>query len=168
MSALRVGCGYDVHAFGGKRPLVLGGVRIDHHRGLLGHSDADVVTHALLDALLGAAAWGDIGDWFPTSEERHRGASSVSFLDRVVGELRAAGWGLVNVDVTVVAQEPRLAGSRGAIRACLSEHLGLEPASVSVKATTPDHLGAIGRAEGIAAQAVVLLELVDGHGGTRE
>ncbi len=158
MPELRVGIGYDVHAFAAGRALVLGGVGIDHRRGLAGHSDADVLTHALVDALLGAAGWGDLGDWFPADDQSYRDAESLSFLDRVADELRRRGWRVINVDTTIVAQEPRLAEQRSIIGRRLAERLGLEPGRVSVKATTPDHLGAIGRAEGIAAQAVVLLE----------
>jgi 2-C-methyl-D-erythritol 2,4-cyclodiphosphate synthase len=159
---LRVGCGYDVHAFAAGRPLVLGGVHIEHSRGLAGHSDADVLIHALVDAMLGAAGLGDIGDWFPPSDSSLRDADSRQFLDRTREELARNGWRLVNVDSTVLAQEPRLAERRAEIRDRLADHLGLDRGRVSVKATTPDHLGAIGRAEGIAAQAVVLLEAVEG------
>ena len=162
MVELRVGCGYDVHAFAAGRSLVLGGVSIAHTRGLAGHSDADVLTHALVDALLGAAGLGDIGDWFPPADPLYRDADSQLFLERVKGELDRRGWRVVNVDTTLLAQEPRLGDRRAAIRDRLAARLGLEPGRVSVKATTPDHLGAIGRAEGIAAQAVVLLEAVEG------
>jgi 2-C-methyl-D-erythritol 2,4-cyclodiphosphate synthase len=162
MPELRVGCGYDVHAFAEGRSLVLGGVTIEHDRGLAGHSDADVLTHALVDALLGAAGLGDIGDWFPAGDPAYRDADSQLFLDRARQELERRGWRVVNVDLTLLAQEPRLGGRRSAIRARLADRLGLEPDRVSVKATTPDHLGAIGRAEGIAAQAVVLLEALEG------
>ena len=162
MVELRVGCGYDVHAFAAGRALVLGGVRIEHGRGLAGPSDADVLTHALVDAMLGAAGLGDIGDWFPPGDPRYRDADSQQFLDRVTQALREGGWRVVNVDTTLLAQEPRLGDRRAAIRDCLAERLGLDRSRVSVKATTPDHLGAIGRAEGIAAQAVVLLEAVEG------
>jgi 2-C-methyl-D-erythritol 2,4-cyclodiphosphate synthase len=158
MAELRVGCGYDVHAFASDRQLVLGGVRFEHRLGLAGHSDADVLTHALIDALLGAAGWGDIGDWFDSADPQHRDAESLTFLERVAEELRRAGWRIINVDTTVVAQEPRLAARRAAIRERLAERLGVDPDRLSVKATSPDRLGAIGRADGIAAQAVVLLE----------
>jgi 2-C-methyl-D-erythritol 2,4-cyclodiphosphate synthase len=154
----RVGCGYDLHAFAVGRPLVLGGIRVAYERGLAGHSDADVLTHAVIDALLGAAGWGDIGEWFPSSDERYRDADSLTLLDQVVRALRTAGWRIANVDATILAQQPRLAGHRAAIRQALAEHLDLDPDRVSVKATTPDHLGAVGRVEGIAAQAVSLLE----------
>jgi 2-C-methyl-D-erythritol 2,4-cyclodiphosphate synthase len=158
VAELRVGSGYDLHAFAEDRALVLGGVTVPHTRGLAGHSDADVLTHALIDALLGAAVLGDIGDWFPSGDPRYRDARSLILLDRVTDELRQRGWRLINADTTIIAQEPRLAVARAAIRASLAQRLGLDPGRVSVKATTPDHLGAIGRAEGIAAQAVVLVE----------
>lgn len=141
---------------------MLGGVRIEHGRGLAGHSDADVLIHALIDALLGAAGLGDIGDWFPPGDPALRDADSRQFLDRTREELARRGWRVVNVDSTVLAQEPRLGERRGEIRDRLADRLGLEPARVSVKATSPDHLGAIGRVEGIAAQAIVLLEAVEG------
>lgn len=158
MADLRVGCGYDVHAFVPGRALVLGGVPIEHPRGLAGHSDADVLSHALIDALLGAAGWGDLGDWFPSDDPSCRDAQSLTMLVRVADRLRDAGWRLVNLDTTVVAQEPRLVQLRMRIKNCLAERLGIDPSRVSVKATTADHLGAVGRGEGIAAQAVVLLE----------
>jgi 2-C-methyl-D-erythritol 2,4-cyclodiphosphate synthase len=153
-----------VHAFAAGRPLVLGGVRIDHPQGLAGHSDADVLTHAIADALLGAAGLGDLGDWFPPDDPPFRDADSLTFLDRIAAELRQSGWRVVNVDATLVAQQPRLADHRAAMSACLAQRLGLEPGRVSVKATTTDHLGSLGRAEGIAAQAVVLLEAIDAAG----
>lgn len=158
MPELRIGCGYDVHAFGAVRPLVLGGATIAHDCGLAGTSDADVVAHAIIDALLGAVAWGDIGTWFPSDDPRYQGASSLDLLDQVVQELERQGWRVGNIDVTVIAQRPRLGHYREAMRATLAEHLRVEQGCVSVKATTPDHLGAIGRAEGIAAQAVALLQ----------
>jgi 2-C-methyl-D-erythritol 2,4-cyclodiphosphate synthase len=158
VTELRIGCGYDVHAFGVDRPLILGGITVPNRAGLVGHSDADVLTHAVIDALLGAAALGDLGDWFGTSRPEYQGASSLTLLRQVTTELRRTGWRIVNLDSTIVAQEPRLSDSRSAMRACLARVLRVDPARVSVKATTPDHLGAIGRIEGIAAQAVVLLE----------
>jgi 2-C-methyl-D-erythritol 2,4-cyclodiphosphate synthase len=162
MAELRVGCGYDVHAFAADRALVLGGVRVAHDRGLAGHSDGDVLTHAVVDALLGAAGLGDIGDWFPPGDVRYRDADSLVFLDRVARELEARGWRVVNLDATVVAQAPRLGDLRAAIGERLAERLGIERGRVSIKATTPDHLGSIGRGAGVAAQAVVLLEAVEG------
>ena len=121
MAESRVGCGYDLHAFAEGRALVLGGVTIEHSRGLAGHSDADVLTHAVIDALLGAAALGDIGDWFPPGDPRYRDVLSLTLLDRVSAELRERGWRLINLDTTIIAQEPRLAGARDTIRARLAE-----------------------------------------------
>src|SRR6476659_3836206 len=132
-----VGIGYDSHGVAEGRPLVLGGVQIEHERGLAGHSDADVLTHAVVDALLGAAGLGDLGDWFPADDPRYRDADSLTFLDRVTAELTRAGWRVLNVDTTVVAQVPRLAERREQIRRRLAERLALEPSRVSVKATTP-------------------------------
>jgi len=163
-----VGIGYDAHAFAADRDLVLGGIAVEHERGLAGHSDADVLTHAVVDALLGAAGWGDLGDWYPPDDPKLDGASSVAFLAEVAERLWREGWRLVNLDTIVVAQEPRLAAQRARMRDCLADHLGLERNRVSVKATTPDHLGAIGRAEGIAAQAIVLLEApIGGEGASK-
>jgi 2-C-methyl-D-erythritol 2,4-cyclodiphosphate synthase len=155
---LRVGCGLDVHAFGGPRPLFLGGVEVPYRRGLDGHSDADVLTHAVIDALLGAAGLGDLGERFGTDRPEYRGVSSLTLLQHVMDELRRLGWTVVNLDATVLAEEPRLSDHRSAMRTCLARLLQIDPTRVSVKATTPDHLGSIGRAEGIAAQAVVLLQ----------
>jgi 2-C-methyl-D-erythritol 2,4-cyclodiphosphate synthase len=165
MGELRVGCGYDIHAFTSGRPLVLGGVTIEHNRGLAGHSDADVLTHAVVDALLGAVGWGDLGDWFPTSDPRYRDANSLTFLDQVAYKLRGGGWRVLNLDTTLVAQEPHLSPQRGPMRDCLAQRLGIEAKRVSVKSTTADHLGSIGRAEGIAAHAVVLLEAPNRESG---
>jgi 2-C-methyl-D-erythritol 2,4-cyclodiphosphate synthase len=151
MSA-RVGFGYDSHRFAVGRPLILGGVRIEHPLGLEGHSDADVLTHAVIDALLGAAGAGDIGRRFPPEEERWRDADSLELLATVVGEL---GGSVVNVDATVVCEQPRLGPHRAAIEARLGEAAA---APVSVKATTNERMGAIGRGEGIAAFAVALIE----------
>ena len=150
-AGLRVGIGYDSHRFGADRPLLLGGVEIDHGSGLEGHSDADVVIHAVIDALLGAAGRGDIGSHFPPSEERWRDADSAELLTAVIAELGAAP---ANVDVTVICEEPKLGPHRAAIEQRLS---GLVGAPVSVKATTNEGMGAIGRGEGIAAMAVALL-----------
>ena len=154
----RVGSGFDCHALAPGRRLVLGGVEIPHDSGLAGHSDGDALAHAVIDALLGAAARGDVGQWFPSSDARWAGADSVDVLLRTVIEtLRAEGWALVNVDATIVAQRPRLAQHLPAMRERLAPVLGLPLDAVSVKATTTDHLGALGRGEGIAAQAVALL-----------
>lgn len=157
---LRVGTGYDVHAFSDMagRALVLGGVVIPHAHGLAGHSDADVVIHAVVDALLGAAALGDIGTHFPSSDERWRDAPSGDFLTYTVDLLRERGWQVVNVDSTVVAERPRLTPHVAAMRERLARLLGIEEARVSVKAKTTDGLGFTGRGEGIACQAAALIE----------
>jgi 2-C-methyl-D-erythritol 2,4-cyclodiphosphate synthase len=156
--SFRIGSGLDCHALAPGRRLVLGGVEIPHDAGLAGHSDGDALVHAIVDALLGAAARGDIGQWFPSSDPRWAGADSLDVLLRtVVDTLRSEGWTLVNVDATIVAQRPRLAGHVPLMRARLAPVLGLSIDAVSIKATTTDHLGALGRGEGIAAQAVALL-----------
>ena len=154
---LRVGTGLDVHAFADGVPLWLGGIEIPHPRGLAGHSDGDAATHAVIDALLGAAGRGDIGEWFPSVEERWRGARGVDLLARVWGALAADGWRLENVDVTIVASEPRLAPYRSTMRRALAAALGCREEAVSLKATTTDGLGALGRAEGVLAVAAALL-----------
>ncbi len=153
MPEYRVGIGVDAHAFADGVPLVLGGVRFVSARGLAGHSDGDVIAHALIDALLGAAGLGDIGEWFPASDERWRGARSTDLLARVWGSLAEEGWRLENADLTLVASEPRLAPHREAIHASLAAVLG----SVSVKATTGEGMGFVGRGEGAAALAVATL-----------
>jgi 2-C-methyl-D-erythritol 2,4-cyclodiphosphate synthase len=153
----RIGIGLDVHALEAGRRLVLGGVEIPHTAGLAGHSDGDALVHAIVDALLGAAARGDIGQWFPSSDQRWAGADSVLMLQHVVETLRSEGWAIGNVDAIVIAQVPRIGPHVAAMRERLSAALGIPIDSVSVKATTTDHLGALGRAEGIAAQAVALL-----------
>ena len=151
---VRVGQGFDVHGLVAGRPLVLAGVEVPGELGLEGHSDADVVAHAVVDALLGAAARGDIGQRFGVDDPEVAGADSMGMLATVVAELAEAGWQPGNVDVTVVAERPRLAPHREAMRANLAEVLGLEVGAVSVKATTADRLGSIGRGEGIATWAV--------------
>jgi 2-C-methyl-D-erythritol 2,4-cyclodiphosphate synthase len=153
----RVGIGLDVHALATGRRLVLGGVTIPHDAGLAGHSDGDALVHALIDALLGAAGRGDIGQWFPSSDPHYAGADSVELLRTVVERLRDEGWRIGNADLTVIAQQPRIGPHVEAMRARLAPVLGLEADALSIKATTTDHLGALGRAEGIAAQAVALL-----------
>jgi 2-C-methyl-D-erythritol 2,4-cyclodiphosphate synthase len=153
----RVGIGLDVHALAAGRRLVLGGVEIPHNAGLAGHSDGDALIHAIIDALLGAANRGDIGQWFPSSDQRWAGADSLEMLRSVVTTLTAEGWRLGNVDATVIAQAPRIGPHIPAMRERLSAALALPDDAVSIKATTTDHLGALGRAEGIAAQAVALL-----------
>lgn len=158
MTAFRIGTGFDVHALEPGRPLILGGVTIPHPRGLQGHSDADVLLHAVADALLGALALGDLGHWFPPDDPRYAGADSSGLLARVVAEVHAKGWRTGNLDCTLIAQQPRLAPHLPAMRERLSQLLGVAPERVSVKATTTEGLGFTGRQEGIAAQAVVLLE----------
>ena len=154
---MRVGIGYDVHQFAGGRPLILCGVQIDYPLGLLGYSDADVALHAVADAILGAAALGDLGTHFPTGDERYRGMDSAEILRRVVDLAAASGYSVGNVDLTIIAQRPRLLARVPEMRARLAGILGADVGQVSVKATTTDHLGFVGRKEGIAAQAVVLL-----------
>jgi 2-C-methyl-D-erythritol 2,4-cyclodiphosphate synthase len=155
---MRIGTGYDVHPFEEGRRLVLGGVVFDGETGLAGHSDGDALTHAVIDALLGAASLGDIGTHFPSSDASLRGADSIELLRRVVARLRDAGFSVGNVDATVVAQKPRVAPRVLEMRSRLAEALGVDVSRVSVKATTTDGLGAMGRAEGIAAQAVALID----------
>jgi 2-C-methyl-D-erythritol 2,4-cyclodiphosphate synthase len=158
MSAVRTGIGYDSHRFAEGRPLILGGVEIEAaERGLTGHSDADVLTHALMDALLGAAALGDIGDHFPDSDERWRDADSISLLRHVLTLLHAADLEPVNVDSTVICEAPRLGPHREAMRERLAEALDLDTSAVSVKFTTNEGMGSIGRGEGIAAFAIATL-----------
>ena len=152
----RVGIGVDAHALVEGVPLVLGGVRLDHPRGLAGHSDGDVLAHALIDAVLGAAGLGDIGSLFPSSDERYHGAASLDLLTEAYGRVRAAGWTLVNADCVLVGEEPRIAEHREEMRRRLSAAVG--GGEVNVRATTTDHLGFTGRGEGLAAQAVALLE----------
>jgi 2-C-methyl-D-erythritol 2,4-cyclodiphosphate synthase len=155
---MRAGIGFDVHPLAAGRPLVLGGVTIPHVEGLTGHSDGDVLCHAIIDALLGAAGLGDIGELFPSEDERYAGARSLDLLRDVVARLSQAGLRVVNVDATVVAEAPKLSPYREAIRVSLAEALGIDASSVGVKATTTDGLGAIGRGEGIASMAVALLD----------
>ena len=153
-----VGIGYDSHRLADGRRLILGGVEIPGERGLEGHSDADVLTHAVIDALLGAAGLGDIGEHFPDSDERWRDADSLGLLGTVVGMVAAAGLQIVNVDCTVVMERPKLGAHRGAIRARLAQALGLPVARVNVKATTGEGIGFVGRGEGVAALAIASLE----------
>jgi 2-C-methyl-D-erythritol 2,4-cyclodiphosphate synthase len=156
--SMRVGSGYDVHAFVEGRPLVLGGVTIPYEYGLSGHSDADAVIHAVVDALLGASAQGDIGTHFPSNDPRWKDQPSLVFLDYTYNLLSRLGWTIGNVDVTIVAERPRMLPHIPAMRSHLAEHLHLSEGQVSVKATTTDGLGFAGRREGIACYAVALLE----------
>lgn len=156
---IRVGQGLDVHPFAEDRPLILGGVHISDRNGLAGHSDADAVLHAVTDALLGAAGAGDIGHYFPSTDERWRGADSSTFVreaKRILDEMRAE---IANVDITVIAEKPKLAPHRDAMVASVAKLLNLPQGHVNVKATTTDHLGFIGRGEGICAMAIVAVEI---------
>lgn len=166
MNESRVGLGIDVHRFVEGRPLVLGGVTVPFERGLLGHSDADVLTHAVCDALLGAAGLGDIGVHYPDTDERFRGISSLRLLDDVVGKLRAAGYAVANVDVSVIAERPKLAHLFPAMRTNLARTLGVAETHVNLKATTSETMGALGRGEGMAAWAVCLIREAEGCRGT--
>ena len=157
MSDLRVGLGFDAHAFADGIPLVLAGIRFNEDRGLAGHSDGDVVTHALIDALLGAGGLGDIGSLFPSEDDSLRGVSSLLLLRNAYGKLQNAGFELVNADCVLIGEQPRIADRRADMRARLAETMGVDVARVSVRATTTDHLGFTGRSEGLAAQAVALL-----------
>lgn len=155
---MRIGLGYDVHQLVEGRPLILGGVRIDHTLGLLGHSDADVLAHAIADALLGAARAGDIGKLFPDTDPRYEGADSLVLLKAVAEHVRSLGYEIVDVDSVVSAQAPKLSPHRDAMRGNLARAMGIDVENVGVKATTTEHLGFEGREEGISAQAVALLE----------
>lgn len=155
---LRVGNGYDSHRFDAARPLVLGGVTIPGHAGLLGHSDGDAVAHAVIDAILGAAACGDVGSHFPPGDERWKGADSVDLLVQAMQVLTARGWQVVNVDVTVVCESPKIRPHADGMRARLAGALGVAPDRVSIKGKTNEGLGWIGAGEGIAVHAVALIE----------
>ncbi len=157
MMGLRIGHGYDVHRLTEGRPLILGGVTVPYERGLLGHSDADVLAHAVMDALLGAAALGDIGGMFPDSDERWRGADSLRLLEQVTACLAENGWAIGNVDATVLAQAPKLAPHIPEMRRRLAAAMCIDVTQVSVKATTEEHLGFTGAGEGMACHAVALL-----------
>jgi len=155
---MRVGTGIDVHAFGPGQSLVLGGVRIPHSHGVVAHSDGDVLLHALVDALLGAAGLGDIGEHFPDSDPRWRDADSRQFVTATMGMLAQRAWRVVNADLTLLAQQPRLAPWREQIRQSVATLLGVPVSDVNLKATTTEHLGFLGRNEGLAAMATVLID----------
>ena len=152
------GIGYDSHRLVAGRPLLLGGVQIPHELGASGHSDADVLAHAVIDALLGASGLGDIGEHFPDTDERLSGADSMGLLGEVVAMLEARGFALVNVDCTVLLEQPKLGPNRSAIRSSLAQALGLDPARVNVKASTGEGIGFVGRSEGVAALAIASVE----------
>ena len=158
MGSTSTGLGYDSHRFVDGRPLILGGIELDHERGLEGHSDADVLTHAIADALLGAAGLGDIGEHFPDTDERYRDANSLELLTEVVARLNAAGFRVIHVDATVIIERPQLAPVREQMRASLANALGVAVAHVSVKATRGEGMGFVGRGEGAAALAVATVE----------
>ena len=154
---MRIGHGYDVHRLVEGRALILGGVNIPYEKGLLGHSDADVLTHAVMDALLGAAGLGDIGKHFPDTDSAYKGADSLKLLDHVIETLEREGWKVGNVDATIIAQRPKLAPHIPTMRDNLAMRMGVEPGQVNVKATTEEKLGFTGSGEGMAAHAVCLL-----------
>ena len=155
---MRIGSGYDIHPLKPGRKLIIGGVRIPHELGLDGHSDADVLTHAVIDALLGAAALGNIGDHFPADDPRYKDASSLDLLASASAALTKAGYRVVNIDSTVVAEEPRLQPHLSEMEANIAKRIGVDRSAVSVKATSPEGLGALGNRAGIAAQAVALID----------
>lgn len=156
--SLRIGEGWDTHALVAGRPLILGGVRIEHSHGLLGHSDADALLHAITDALLGAAALGDIGRHFPDTDPAFAGADSSALLAEAARRVRAAGWGIVNIDATIVAQAPKMAPHMAAMCANIAQALGVEVGSVNVKAKTAEKMGPVGEGRAIEARAVCLLQ----------
>jgi 2-C-methyl-D-erythritol 2,4-cyclodiphosphate synthase len=162
----RIGSGHDSHRLVEGRPLILGGVRIEHPRGLDGHSDADVLLHALTDALLGALALGDIGDLFPDTDPRNKDADSAVFLRAAVERVHAAGWTIANIDATLFAQEPKLGPLKQTIRASLAALIGLSLEAVSIKAKTGERVGHIGRGEAIGCHVVVLIEQSSGNSKT--
>jgi 2-C-methyl-D-erythritol 2,4-cyclodiphosphate synthase len=157
LSDLRIGLGVDAHVFADGIPLVLAGIQFDEDRGLAGHSDGDVLTHALIDALLGAGGLGDIGTLFPSDDDSLRGVSSLLLLRNAYGKVTAAGFDLVNADCVLIGEKPRIADRRDDMRARLGDTLGVAPDRIAVHATTTDRLGFTGRGEGLAAQAVALL-----------
>ena len=158
MTSLRIGHGYDVHRLVPDRPLVLGGVEIPWRRGLLGHSDADVLTHAVMDALCGAAGLGDIGMLFPDSDPRYEGISSLKLLAEVGRRVEERGYAVVNIDATVIAQAPKLGPHKGEMAARMADALGISPDRINIKATTEEGLGFTGAGEAISAHAVLLLD----------
>lgn len=156
----RIGFGYDVHQFEEGRKLILGGVEVPHHKGLKGHSDADVLLHAITDAILGAAAMGDIGTHFPDTEAAYKNADSALLLTEAYNKVKEAGWSIVNIDCTVIAEQPKLQPMNLKIRQRIADILSLDISAVSLKATTNETMGFVGRGEGIAVHAVALLESI--------
>lgn len=157
-ASARVGLGFDVHRFCTGRPLILGGVKFKFPQGLAGHSDADVLIHAVIDALLGAAGLGDIGQHFPDTDQQWHNADSGTLLQTIVAKVRDAGWRVGNVDATVICEQPKINPHRDELKARLAELLGVAPEAVNIKGKTTEQLGFLGRCEGIAAQAIALLE----------
>ncbi|HUG37335.1 MAG TPA: 2-C-methyl-D-erythritol 2,4-cyclodiphosphate synthase [Candidatus Limnocylindrales bacterium] len=155
---MRVGNGYDSHRFDAAAPLVLGGVTIPNHAGLAGHSDGDAVAHAVIDAVLGAACCGDVGSHFPPTDEKWKGANSIGLLEKAMEIVRARGWRVLNVDVTVICESPKVRPHADGMRACLAGALGVSPGRVSIKGKTNEGMGWIGAGEGIAVHAVALIE----------
>lgn len=154
---IRIGNGYDIHQLVEGRPLILGGVKIPHALGLLGHSDADVLTHSIMDALLGALGLGDIGHYFPPSDPKWKGADSMLLLEQVSGIIQSQGWTIGNIDSTIVAEKPKLKPHLKTMRSTLADKMAIATEQISIKATTNEKLGPVGREEGICAYAVVLL-----------
>jgi 2-C-methyl-D-erythritol 2,4-cyclodiphosphate synthase len=154
---IRIGNGYDIHQLVPDRPLILGGVRIPHSLGLLGHSDADVLTHAIMDALLGALGLGDIGHYFPPSDPKWKGADSIVLLAQVLALIQAQGWLIGNIDSTIVAEQPKLKPHLKSMRSSLAKAMAIDLEQISIKATTNEKLGPVGREEGICAYAIALL-----------
>ncbi len=154
---IRIGNGYDIHQLAEGRPLILGGINIPHELGLLGHSDADVLTHSIMDALLGALSLGDIGHYFPPSDPKWKGADSMILLEQVLKIISSQGWKIGNIDSTIVAEQPKLKPHLKSMRDALAQTLAIEIDQISIKATTNERLGPVGRFEGICAYAVVLL-----------
>lgn len=157
MTNIRIGNGYDIHRLTEGRALILGGVKIDHHLGLLGHSDADVLTHAIMDALLGALSLGDIGHYFPPTDPQWAGANSLNLLTQVYQLIQSKGWKIGNIDSVIVAEQPKLKPHLAAMKETLGKTLGIDPELIGIKATTNEKLGTVGREEGIASYSVVLL-----------